>query len=93
MQVPSVVVHMPQQHVQKEDLGVMWVGTPEVVASHVQPQLLCKNDPSPVKVPILEQWLRHYHHKGAGKFLLDGFRFVFHIPVTGDSVAIWSKRR
>ena len=56
--VLSAIVHMHPQHVQKGDQAAMWVERLwEGVTSHPQHQLLHQRGPSPIKVPVLEQWL------------------------------------
>ena len=52
---------------------------------------------SPIRVQVLEDWLRTYPRKDDGKYLLDGFRYGFRIPAVGKSKAfmawnLWSVR-
>lgn len=49
--------------------------------------LLTQKGPSPIKVLVLKEWLRHYPDKVAASYLLSGFRLGFRIPAVGPRYA------
>ena len=59
----------------------------EAVTSHPPPLPIIRKAPSPIKVPVLEHWLRDYPDKEAAQYLSSAFKFGFHIPAIGNRVA------
>ena len=47
--------------------------------------------PSPIKLEVLEAWLKGYPCRADADYLLKGFRFGFRIPASGKRSACWAK--